>query len=97
MNNQRLSKTQNRSVMCAFIMSGGATKDTLSDFIISLGKSQLYMDFTSYKYFIEDSVIFATDAMNRWITGVSYDELNEEVKKKMFDPSNKLSYSVSVN
>ncbi|UYD59412.1 hypothetical protein HPMBJEAJ_00313 [Aeromonas phage avDM6] len=95
--NNRLSKTQNRSVICAFIMSGCATKDTLSDFIISLGKSQLYMDFTSYKYFIDDSVIFATDPMNTWITGVSYDELNEAVKKKIVDPSNKLGYPVSVN
>ena len=95
--NHRLSKSQNRSVIYAFIMSGCATKDTLSDFIISLGKSQLYMDFTSYKYFIDDSVIFATDPMNTWITGVIYDELNEAVKKKIFDPSNKLGYHVSVN
>lgn len=86
--NNRLSKSQNRNVINAFIMSGCANKQTLVDFIISLARSQMYMDFTHYKYFIDDSIIFATDPMSQLITGVGYDELKEEVNKKIFDYSN---------
>lgn len=85
--NHRLSKSQNRHVISAFIMSGCATKETLASFIVSLAKSQLYMDFAHYKYFIDDSVIFATDPMSQWVTGVDYDELKKAVSDKIFDPS----------
>ncbi|ASU00483.1 hypothetical protein [Aeromonas phage AS-zj] len=85
--NHRLSKSQNRNVVSAFVMSGCANKQTLADFIISLARSQMYMDFTHYKYFIDDSIIFATDSMSQLVTGVGYDELKEEVSKKIFDHS----------
>lgn len=80
----RLNKQQSRSVIEAFILNNNeVTLQTLTTFIISLGKAQLYKSYQTFIDFIENLIIFSTSALCSYKTGVDYEMLKESVMKNI--------------